>query len=296
MSAEEFGAYTSLLMEIWLDPSASLPIDPDQLAIYSRLGAAWPKYEDKLMALFYVMDGRLRSEIVDEARDRIEKRSEQAREAVAERERRKAESGQPKPKTPSDDDRKINDRSSKEKEKEKVNEKEKAKGKEESPSSPQGDGGGAKPSRMTYSPGFEAFWKAWRDLGGKTTLNKLHAFDAYKKCLRRGATDADLLAAVAVYDKFLSYRTKTGKTDARDFVPMPETWLNQDRWTSEYPDEVLDQMVGTPVSGRDFYWRDFKDAKGYNVLGRCKLGPNGEKTEEPFSEAEWKAAQREKLA
>jgi uncharacterized protein YdaU (DUF1376 family) len=296
MSVVEFGAYTSLLMEIWLDPSGSLPDDPDELAVYSRLGDAWPQYERKLMGLFYVQDGRVRSEIVDEARDRIVKRSEQAKEAVAERERKKAESGKVEPGKPSNDERPKIDRSSKEKEKEKVNEKEKAKAKEESSLSPEGDGGGGKKARLSYSPGFEAFWKAWRGLGGKTTLNKVAAFEAYKKCLRRGAEDSDLLAAVGVYDKYLTYRTKSGKTDARDFIPMPETWLNQDRWQSEYPDEVLDQMVGTPVSGRDFYWNSHKDAKGYEYVGRFVLGPNGEKTDEVFNEKAWREARRGDLA
>ena len=298
MGAEAFGGYCSLLIEAWLDPDGSLPDDDVELALLSRLGSkGWAKFGPSLRLLFFIDSSRLRSEIVDEARDRAQKRSTQGKLAVEARieKSRYVESGKP-----SGDHRGIIGRSSKDSpldqpyEKEKEKEKEKVKVKEETPS-PSSSVGSDKPTGKV-SEEFESFWKAWRALGPKTTLNKQRTLEAWRKTLRRGATPDDLLQAIKVYDRYITHREKSGKTDQRDFIPMPETWLNQDRWASEYPEELFDSMIGEPISGRDFYWKTFKDEKGHDVMGKFVIDPEtGEKTDDRFKLSIWKERQKEKL-
>jgi uncharacterized protein YdaU (DUF1376 family) len=282
MGAEPFGGYCSLLLEAWLDPDGSLANDPEELALLSRLGKkGWAQHGAKLMTLFEVVDDRLRSEIIEEAREKANRRRESAKVAVTAR-IEKARYVEPEP--ASTDDRPMIDRSSKEKEKEK----EKVKEKEPNPV------GFDKPT-VTREIDFEAFWIGWKSLGSKTTLNKKATLESWRKAIRRGATPDDLLQAIKVYDRYLKHREKNGKPDSRDFIPMPETWLNQDRWSSEYPEDVLDGMVGDPISGRDFYWKSFKDAKGYEVMGKFWIDPEtGEKTDRSFNDAKWRQIARSK--
>lgn len=289
MSAEAFGGFMSLLIEAWFDPQGSLPDDQEELEILSRLGGRWSKHGPAILSRWTLSeDGRWHHDIVDDAISRAAKKSEQAQKAVEAREEKKQEDRKVEPSDVSDDHQTIIQGKGKGKGKEK--EKEKIGGKPPSP--PEGI------ATTRYSPGFEAFWEAWRALKPKTTLNKKGSFESYKKALGRGATDDDLLQAVKAYGRFITHREKTGKVDQRDFIPMPETWLNQDRWTSEYPDEVVETMVGDPVSGRDFYWDSVPDPRGgkfSNMVGRFRLGPNGERTGEPFNDQQWREDQKKNL-
>ena len=101
------------------------------------------------------------------------------------------------------------------------------------------------------------------------------------------------MRGLRAYDSYLSHREKSGKPDSRDFIPMPETWLNQDRWASEYPEEVKKAIVKEPVSGKDFYWKDCGSG-GETVLGRFWIR-NGEQTDERFKDQEWKELRKKEL-
>lgn len=91
MGAEEFGGYTSLLIEAWLDPDGSLPDDDEELRLLARMDSKqWGKHGGKLRALFTLEpDGRLHSHVVDTPRNRAITRSQKARDAVAAREAKK---------------------------------------------------------------------------------------------------------------------------------------------------------------------------------------------------------------
>ena len=287
MGAEAFGGFMSLLIEAWFDPQGSLPNDQEELAILSRLGVRWSKHGPAILSRWKLAeDGRWHHDIVDDAISRASKKSEQAQKAVEAREEKKQEDRKVELVGGSNDHQTIIQGKGKGKGKEK--EKENIGGK---PPYPQ------EGIASRYSPGFEAFWEAWRGLRPRTTLNKKQAFESYKKALQRGATDDDLVQAVKVFGRYISHREKSGKVDQRDFIPMPETWLNQDRWTSEYPEEVVETLVGEPVVGRDFYWDNVPDPSGKssNMVGRFRLGPNGERTGEIFISKKWREEQKKTL-
>lgn len=281
MGAEAFGGFMSLLIEAWFNPEGSLPDDEAELAILSRLGPRWPKHGAAILGRWRLSedDGRWHHDIVDDAIARATKKSKQGKDAVDERERKRQERRKVEANNGPDDDREVIQGKGKEKEKEKIGGK---------PPKPPGI------AATRYTEGFEAFWEAWRALKPTTSLNKKGAFESYRNALSRGATDDDLLQAVAVYSRYISHREKSGKVDQRDYIPMPETWLNKDRWTSEYPQEVAEAMVGEPVSGRDFYWATTEVPGQAPTMGRCRLGPKGERTGEPFDLAKWRKDQQAK--
>lgn len=61
MLPEQEGAFIHLLATAWGNGAAepSLPADDDTLALYSRLGARWPKLKKKILAQFTKRGGKL---------------------------------------------------------------------------------------------------------------------------------------------------------------------------------------------------------------------------------------------
>lgn len=282
MNAEAFGGYCSLLVESWLDPAGSLPDDPEELPILARMSkASWARYEKTIRSLFTSEGGRLFSPVVTEARDQAIKRSELGKQAA---EVRWSDDRKEEPKSDADVKRKQSGGNAKEKEK--VKEKEKENQSSCSSGGATGGGGG-------YPSEFEEFWLAYKGLGGKTALNKKASFQSWLKTLKRGATAEDILRGIRAYDAYLGHRERTGKTDAREFVPMPETWLNQDRWGAEYPEETVKAIVKDPVSGRDFYWKEVESESG-PAMGRFWI-EGGEKTDRRFNEDEWRKKRKAEL-
>lgn len=269
MDAETFGGFCSLLIEQWLDPSGSLEQDEDQLALLARMSAkSWAKSRKQILALFTLNDDdRLSCEIVSEALERAQSRSESARKAVEVRESRKVESG-----SGSNDKQKKIERSS----------------------NSEGEGEGKRKSKKldginpssSYPETFESFWLAWKGLGSKRDLNKAGSFKSWQKAIAKGVTAETLVSAVKEYGAFVNEREKS-KPDMRDFIPAPETWLNQDRWSSEYPTSVTVAISGDPVNGRDFYWAEVKDGEGVERMKRLKI-VEGKRTNNPFDEQEWR--------
>lgn len=73
--------------------------------------------------------------------------------------------------------------------------------------------------------GFDAFWAHCPRKAGKPK-----AETAWTKALRRGATEAELIAGM---DRWAEYWTADG-TDVK-YIPHPSTWLNSCQWQDETP-------------------------------------------------------------
>jgi hypothetical protein len=79
--------------------------------------------------------------------------------------------------------------------------------------------------------GFDVFWLRWREMhkavGAEVSLNRKPALASYTRAAKRAPPD-EILTGL---ERFASYVSWAGGKK----VPMAETWLNQDRWSSEYP-------------------------------------------------------------
>lgn len=271
MDAETFGGFCSLLIEQWLDPSGSLDQDDEQLRLLARMSAkSWAKCRKQILALFSLNeDDRLSCEIVSEALERAQSRSESARKAVEIRESRKVESEKKSP----DKRKKIEGSSNSEGEGEGKSE---GKGKKLD---------GINPS-SSYPETFEGFWLAWKKLGSKRGMNKAGSYKSWLKAVAKGVTPDTLIQAVNEYGLFIDEREKV-KKDMREFIPDPETWLNQDRWSSEYPQTTTVSIKTDPVNGRDFYWAEIEGEGGVSRMTRLKI-VDGKRTEDLFDEQKWR--------
>lgn len=273
MSAEPFGGYCSLLMELWLDPSGSLPDDDYELALLSRMGhKGWAKYGAIIRPLFYTENGKLLSPLIDEIRMRTEKRSEQAKNAVS---KRIEKMGVIEPEKSSSDNRAIIDRSSKEKEKEKVNKKEKEKEGESSSKSTK--------IRNSYSDDFESFQFNWKRLKSTRGFNKFAVSKIYEKALKI-ATHEEIMEGLERYERHLNLREKK-QDDVRSFIPLAETWLNKCSWMTDYQIEA--EQFSEPKEGID-YWLAY-DETTQGVFMACIK--NGHRIKIPFDIESWRKLQ-----
>lgn len=251
MNAEAFGGYCSLLMEAWLDPSGSLPVASEDLALLARMGkASWAHFSKAILSLFEEEDGRLYSPIVDEARAKIIKKSQLGRAAVEARERLKAEKyRQLEPKPLSDDDPTIIGRLSKEKEKEKD--------KEKDPSS----SGTRKPGSKALSKGDPANEESW-----KAFDNVYPRPDNGRKLERAEARLIwDLLVEggeeiSAVIERAVAYRQWIDLLGKRKYVAMMTTWLNQRRWEESYDIDPSSEEGRLIQASKDAQSREEKSA------------------------------------
>lgn len=288
MNAEQFGGYCSLLIEAWFDPEGSLPLDDEELRILSRLdGEAWPRNKNVILKLFTIDNGRIYSPIVDEARERALKRSEAGKTAAEARlnyRKLKLENSTNVEQTSTNVEQTLTDV---EQEKQIRTTKEKEKGIEKGIEKNNSIVSRNRETRASLVQDFERFWVAWKALGPKTTLNKVNAKNAFEKAVRRGATADDIISAVGVYDKYLSYREKNGRPESREFIPMAETWLNQDRFTSEYPAVIFETVITEPIAGKDFYWGNVIENEN-EYVARFEILADGTRTENRFDPEKWK--------
>jgi len=73
-------------------------------------------------------------------------------------------------------------------------------------------------SKTIYTDGFKSFWEVYPKLVGKQV-----AFEGWKRLLRAGYPEADIISAAKEYAK-----TREGKED--EFTLHPATFLNKGRW------------------------------------------------------------------
>ena len=229
MAAEPFGGYCSLLIEMWLDPSKSLPADDEELALLSRLGKRWPRFAAQILALFTVRDGRYCSPIIDAAHANCEKKSSAAKTAVNARETRKVQMyPYLEPETGSTDDRPMIDRlttddqtmidrSSNVKVKVKV---------EPPPYNPP-------PSRLPKAlrkgnpandDTFRLFDAAYPRPSNGRSLRRAEARLTWDVLIAAGEPVAAILEGVT------RYAANIAAVGKYEYVAMMTTWLNQRRW------------------------------------------------------------------
>jgi len=117
----------------------------------------------------------------------------------------------------------------------------------------------------SYSKDFEEFWCEYRGIGGTQIMNKLQAYTAYEKALKRGATEEEILSGLR---KYAAYQRALIDANAskKSFVKMPSTWLNGSSWadilpsvedlkpTASKPKKSGDpEKAPEPVKGVDFF-------------------------------------------
>lgn len=101
---------------------------------------------------------------------------------------------------------------------------------------------GLAPAGKIEPIGFAEFWQAY-----PRKDDKGHARIAYLRALKGGATPAQILAGVERYP--FPQQTK--------YQPMPTTWLNGERWTSEVDD--LDPALKAAGITREMLERDARE-------------------------------------
>lgn len=84
----------------------------------------------------------------------------------------------------------------------------------------------------SYSDDFESWWKAYPRRQGKGK-----AYDAWQQALRKGTANQ-------MIDSAIKYATSPDLPEVK-FVPLPATWLNQERWND-------DVMTAKPVQNTDW--------------------------------------------
>jgi len=92
-------------------------------------------------------------------------------------------------------------------------------------------------SKISCPIGFEKFWDIYPKKEGKGAAKK-----AYEKAIFAGASPETLLAAVALA-KDKSDKWRDG------FIPMPTTWLNQERWEDEFNPSVIEGRIKRSPGG-----------------------------------------------
>jgi hypothetical protein len=205
-SAAEFRAAFALWVRSWEQiPAGSLPNDDRILASLSCAGAAWPKVKERaLHGWMFCNNGRLYHPFIASlAVGAWERRKADRERKAASRARRGQDADATRTSRGQDADVRID---KKRQDTDRIFKNPDAMHQESSavPSDP---------------PGFAAWWQAYPKKDAKGAARK-----AYSSVLKRGATPQGLLQAVAVYPFDLR--------DGGKFVPLPTSWLNQDRWES----------------------------------------------------------------
>ena len=81
-----------------------------------------------------------------------------------------------------------------------------------------------KPNESVLSDRFDNLWKQYPNKKGKPT-----AFTAYKKAIKAGTTDDEILKGIEKYKKEIDLK----RTD-KQYIAHGSTWFNQKRWLDEY--------------------------------------------------------------
>ena len=81
-----------------------------------------------------------------------------------------------------------------------------------------------KPNERVLSDRFDNLWKQYPNKKGKPT-----AFTAYKKAIKAGTTDDEILKGIENYKQEIDLK----RTD-KQYIAHGSTWFNQKRWLDEY--------------------------------------------------------------
>lgn len=81
-----------------------------------------------------------------------------------------------------------------------------------------------KPNENILSDRFDNLWNQYPNKKGKPT-----AFTAYKKAIKSGTTDDEILKGIENYKREIEIK----RTD-KQYIAHGSTWFNQKRWTDEY--------------------------------------------------------------
>ena len=81
-----------------------------------------------------------------------------------------------------------------------------------------------KPNESVLSDRFDILWKQYPNKKGKPT-----AFTAYKKAIKAGTTDDEILKGIENYKQEIEIK----RTD-KQYIAHGSTWFNQKRWLDEY--------------------------------------------------------------
>jgi len=81
-----------------------------------------------------------------------------------------------------------------------------------------------KPNKSVLSERFDTLWKQYPNKKGKPK-----AFTAYKKAIKEGTTDDEILKGIENYKKEIELK----RTD-KQYIAHGSTWFNQKRWLDEY--------------------------------------------------------------
>lgn len=93
LDPEQDGCNLRLMMAAWRQPDCALPYDDKQLATICRLPVArWRKIKGPILAMWSLDNGRLFQKRLRQEWSYVQKKRDQSRSAVAERERRKHQS------------------------------------------------------------------------------------------------------------------------------------------------------------------------------------------------------------
>ena len=84
-----------------------------------------------------------------------------------------------------------------------------------------------KGASMSVEDAFEIFWKTYPKRSGSNP--KKNAFKKFSSALKRGVSADDIISGA---EKLSLYHQSKGD-DGSEFVPMAQTWLNQERWEDE---------------------------------------------------------------
>ena len=104
------------------------------------------------------------------------------------------------------------------------------------------------------SPDFEAFWKAYPRKQGKG-----NARTAFKKAKAKGVSLEKMIQAIEQQK-----RSKQWKANGGQFIPLPATWLNQERWDDSLNVEVQQESS----NGFLELLRDMDEEKGVTANGQ----------------------------
>jgi uncharacterized protein YdaU (DUF1376 family) len=208
MSLEEEGAYIHLLAHCWDSPDCTLPDDDSELAQLSRMGERWFNGGSSTLRKCFVCHprktGRLTNlRLLEEFRKYarwIQKSREGGlKSGKVRRNHLKGRSTVVEPKGNSSSSSSLNSYRERRK-------------------------GSAINELNGQGPRFEIFWKAYPRKEGKKPCREWWVEH----------TPDDLLLGRMLAKIEQAQQTKKWRDQSGKFIPMPATWLNQERWDDEY--------------------------------------------------------------
>lgn len=206
MTLEEEGAYIHLLAHCWDSPDCTLPDDDSELALLSRMGERWFNGGSTTLRKCFVphprKPGRLTNPRLVEEFRKYTRWIQKSREGGL-------RSGQTRRKQTKGGSTVVEPKANSSSSSYSYRERKRACGLIE---------------LNGHGPSFEIFWKAYPKKEGKGACRK---WWADKK-------PDDVLLGIMLSKIDQAKQTKKWQEEDGRFVPMPLTWLNQERWEDEY--------------------------------------------------------------